>query len=169
MATTVTASGNLSLILNFLASFSGDTSGQRQAAVSNTKTYGSGGTAIDGFFKGTAVCAAGDWLLAHATDPLQGMGDAAFSDGLTVAGKKLKMLYIRNEDATNSITITRKTGNPLPIFNADADALTIQPGGTFFLDIPNGTAALTTGTNDGLTIAVSGGSPNATVVAVYGS
>ena len=60
-------------------------------------------------------------------------------------------------------------GNPLPIVAAAGDAFTIQPGGTYFLDIPNGTAALTTGTNDGLTISVSGGSPNATVVAVYGS
>ncbi len=171
MADTITYSGNASIVASLNAAISGDKTGAQAAALSKVLTFAaSGGTAptLSGFFKGTITAAAGDLLLAHASDPLQGMGDATYSQGFTVAGTKLKFLYIENTDTTNSITISRGTTNGLPIFNAADDAITLAPGDFFLYYKAAGTAALTTGTNDKLTIAVSGGSPTATVIAAYG-
>lgn len=169
MATTNTPSGTISLTASLFNTFTGDSTGNRSQQVSVTKLLDSVNTPIAGFFKGEAIAAAGDWLLAHASDPLSGMGDAAYSDGFTVSGKKLTLLLIVNKDATNSITITRKTAAGLPIFEADGDAIIIKAGGIFMYFNPTGTAALTTTVNDGLTIAVSGGTPACDVMAAYRS
>jgi hypothetical protein len=171
MATTATYSGALSLGVTVTAALGGDRSGTSvDTAGLSAALAPTGGTAptISGSFKGTATCAAGDWLLAHASDPLGTMGDATYSTGFTVASSKLKVLMVVNLDSTNSITIARGTTNGLPIFNAADDAITLAPGDCFFYYKQAGTAALTTGSNDKLTISVSGGSPTATVMAVYG-
>ena len=171
MALTTTLSGNATLQANFKSVFSVDRSGEETVGFSDLLTFAAAGgdaPTISGFFKGTATCAAGDWLLAHATDPLQSMGDAGYSEGFTVASTKLKFLYIENLDTTNTITISRGTTNGLPIFNAADDAITLAAGDFFCYYKKAGTAALTTGSNDKLTIAVGGGSPTATIIAAYG-
>ncbi len=118
--------------------------------------------------RGTGTAAAGDLLLAHATDPLQGMGDAAYAPGFTVASSKLKTLVIQNTDSTDSITVARGAANGLPVFDAASDAITLAPGDFFIYHKKAGTAALTTGSNDKLTISVSAGSPTFEIMAIYG-
>jgi hypothetical protein len=172
MANVYTYSGNLSLSALLKVVFTGDQAGTISADVSKPLTFAaSGGDAvITGFFKGDATCAAGDWLMAHASDPLQAMGTAVYSPGFTVAGSKLKLLYVENLDATNSITIARGATNGLAIFDTAGDSVTIKPGGFRVWYDPAGiTGALSTGSNDKATVSVSGGSPTAKVVAMYGS
>lgn len=171
MALTTTLSGSLRIEPNFKSAFSGDRSGEEQINDAQVILFAaSSGDAptLTGFFKGTATCAAGDWLLAHASDPLGSMGNAGYNQGFTVDGSKLKFFYVRNTDSTNSITITRKTSSGLPIFNADGDAVTLAPGDIFMFYKKAGTAALTTTSNDGLTISVSAGNPTCIVIAAYG-
>jgi hypothetical protein len=172
MATSYSHSGSLTLKAFLKATASGDQTGSHTAEIDELLTFAlSGGdTTMIGFIKGaTVTCAAGDWLLAHATDPFQSMGDAAYSPGFTVAGSKLKLIIIINTDAANSITVARKASTGLPIFNADGDAITIGPGGFECRYIPGGTAALSTGVNDALAISVSAGSPTCTVLLGYGA
>lgn len=129
-----------------------------------------GGSAptISGFLRGQITAAAGDLLLAHATDPFQSMGSAEWSPGFVVASSKLKLLYIINTDATNSITVACGATNGLPIFDAASDAITLAAGDCFLYHKKAGTAALTTGSNDKLTISVGGGTPTAYIVALFG-
>ena len=171
MATTATYSAGLKIDGYASAALGTDRSGSEIDRIfENIVFAAAGGTAptISGFFKGTATCAAGNWLLAHATDPLQGMGDAGYSEGFTVASSKLKLLMVKNTDTTNSITLSRGTTNGLPIFDAADDAITLAPGDVFFFYKKAGTAALTTGSNDKLSITVSAGSPTCEVRAWYG-
>jgi hypothetical protein len=129
-----------------------------------------GGTAptLSGFLKGILTTAAGDILLAHATDPFQSMGSAEYSPGFTVASSKLKLLVIRNTHASISFAVARKSTNGLPIFDAASDAVTVTAGGCFVYYNPAGTAALTTGSNDALTITPVSGNPTAVLSAFYG-
>lgn len=171
MALTTTLSGSATLQATAKSLYSGDRAGEETVSFSDLLTFAaSGGDAptISGFFKGTATCAAGDWLLAHATDPLGAMGDAGYNQGFTVASSKLKLLYIKNLDSTNSITIARGATNGLPLFDTANDSITLAPGDIFIFYKKAGTAALTSGSNDKLTIAVSAGSPTCTVIALYG-
>ena len=171
MSVTTTYSGSVSLALRLAAALSGDRTGSEVATASDSITFAAAGgdaPTLSGFLSGTAAAAAGDWLLAHATDPLQGMGDAAYSEGFAVAGTKLKLLYIKNNNSTNSATIARGATNGLPLFDTAGDSITLAPGDIFLFYKKAGTAALTTGSNDKLTVSVSGGTPSLTVVAAYG-
>ena len=171
MATTYAYSGSSAISLQANVAFSGDYSGNQRAERAVTRTYAAaGGTAptISGFLNGQLTVAAGDILLAHATDPFQGMGDAAWAEGFTVAGSKLKALYLRNCDTTRSIVVARGAANGLPIFDAAGDSITLQPLGTYFMEWPSGLAALTTGSNDKLTLTPSAGNPLMDLMAVYG-
>jgi hypothetical protein len=171
MATTYAVSGVLNLTLNIKVTASGDQTGTTNLDISELLRFAPSGAdaVITGGWKGTAVCAAGDWLMAHASDPLGSMGTAAYSPGFTPASSKLKLLVVINEDGTNSITIARKTTNGLNIFPTADHSITVAANGIFVWYSPAGSAALTTGSTDGLTIAVSGGTPSATVLAGYGS
>jgi len=172
MATTVTYSGVMRLAVELIGRFTVDTTGGRTAKTDQTINWSAAGGSdptLAGFLAGTvSVAGATDLLLAHATDPFQGGGDAAYSDGFTVAGSKLKLLWIRNTHATGSLTVARKATNGLPVFDAASDAVTIQPGGIWMTYLPTGTAALTTGSNDGLTVTPSSGTVTAEVVVAYG-
>jgi hypothetical protein len=123
---------------------------------------------VSGFLAGQFTAAAGDLLLAHATDPLGAMGSETYSAGFSPASSKLKILAIQNTDATNTVTVARAAANGLPIFAAAGDGTTLDAGGCFFWFNKAGTAALTTGTNDALTISVGGGTPICNLVAIYG-
>lgn len=167
-----TYEGSLGLFLNATATADGDpVSGVHKLAQSlEAALAASGGTAptISGFLAGEIVAAAGDLLLAHDTDPFQGMGSSTYSAGFSPASSKIKALFIKNTDATNTITIARAASNGLPVFDTAGDSITLAAGDCFFYFKKAGTAALTTGSNDALTISVGGGAPTADVVVIYG-
>lgn len=167
-----TYAGTISLALNATATASGDpVAGVHTLAESLFAILApSGGSAptITGYLAGSITAAAGDLLLAHDTDPFQGMGSEAYSAGFSPASAKIKAIYFKNTDSTNTITIARGNTNGLPIFNAADDAITLAAGDCFFYYKKAGTAALTTGSNDKLTISVGAGSPTADVVVIYG-
>lgn len=174
MANTGTVAGSVGITASLAEVLAGDQSGQIKSAMSATLRFAAAASLPDiaqasGFLYGKPVCAAGDWLLAHLTDPFNAMGDAVYPGGFSPAAKKIKAIIIRNLDATNSITIARGTLLGLPIFSAADDAITIPAGGLFVLTLPAGSAAITTGVNDKLTIAVGGGTPQAEVLVVYGT
>lgn len=172
MATVYSYSGVSRIEYELGVSFSSDSEGGRYGRLNDRTIWSpAGGTAptIAGWLKGTFTAAAGDLLLAHPTDPLQGMGDSVYSDGFTAAGNRLKALYIRNADATQSMTILRGALLGLPIFVNPSDGLTIQPGGKIWLEFPTGTDVLASGGNDKLEVTVSGAHTAASdILAVYG-
>ena len=173
MATTYSFSGSLTLTILAQVVFSGETVGIQQGKYSRSITMDpTGGDAptVSGFLSGgidistTPV----DMLLAAATDPLQGAGSAEYSPGFTVAGSKIKYFYLRNSHATGSITISRGAANGLPIFDAASDAITVLAGSMVLLEFKAGTAALTTTSNDKLTIVGSAAHITADILVVYG-
>lgn len=172
MAITTAYSGSARLEVKLRCAYSGERGGGESADFLLSAALAAAGgddPTLSGFVQGTLVAAAGDLLLAHATDPLQAMGSARYSEGFTVAGSKLKLLVIRNNDPTNSVTIIRGAANGLPIFLAAGDGVTLGPGQVLFLYNPAGlTAALTTGSNDKLTVSVSAGTPSCDFLAAYG-
>jgi hypothetical protein len=174
MAVTGSPSGKTTLNIELANAFSGDRGGDEKTneALQTITWVASGGTpTISGWVKGTITAAAGDWLMAHATDPFGTMGDATYCTGGAPSPgvSKLKMLYVRNTHATESITVAQGAASGLPgIFAAAGDGVIVQPGGIFLWYDPDGTAALTTTSNDKLTISVSSGSPSGVVIAAYG-
>lgn len=171
MATTYTYSGQLVTSLEGSVTFSGDATGTQKGSGGGSVAFAaSGGTAptTSGFLKGTlTISAPGDILLAHATDPFQGFGDAVYASGFTVAGSKLKSLLIRNTGSSGSVVIIRAAANGLPIFQAAGDGIELAAGDVFLWHKTAGTAALTTGTNDALTLTPTG-TATLEVTAVYG-
>ena len=171
MAVTTAFSGSANISLEAIATFTVDRTGAQRSAINKAITFAaSGGTAptISGWVYGTLTCAAGDLLMAHATDPFGTMGNADYAPGFTVASSKLKLFYFENTDSTNTITVARGATAGLPIFDAANDSITLDAGGLFLWFLKAGSAALTTTSNDKLTIAVGGGSPTAICLALYG-
>jgi hypothetical protein len=98
------------------------------------------------------------------------MGDATYPAGFAPSGThKIKMLFIRNNDATNTVTLSRGTTNGLPIFNAADDAITLAAHDFFLYYKEAGTAILTSGSNDKLTVAIGGGTPSCDILVIYGT
>ena len=173
MAVTSTYEGSLSLRLEALAKLAGDYDGLKRALVQINRTFApAGGSAptISGFLFGTATVTTTptDVLLAHATDPLQGLGDATYPDGFTVAGAKLKGLWLRNNDTVDAVLVERAAANGLPVFDAAGDGISIPAGGEVWLYLPAGTAALSTGSNDALTLTAAAGTCSLEILAIYG-
>ena len=172
MAVTRAVTGEYAQSLIMRTSLTGDRTGGDRGEVSKNITFNSAVTApiSTGYMVGAFTAAAGDWELAHADDPLGAMGDAAYSDGFTVAGTKIKYIRVENTDSTNSITLTRTVATGLTLFLAAADdAITIPAGGVFEFYAPAGGDALTNDTNDHLTVSVSAGAPTGKIFVVYGS
>lgn len=172
MATTYSYSGSLIMTLLGLVTFSGDTTGAQQTKTSVNVTFdpstGDSPT-ISGYLAGSlSFSGSVDMLLADSTDPMQGAGNAAYSPGFTVASSKLKAIYIKNTSASASITVARGAAAGLPIFDAASDAITIPPSGIIYLQFNAGTAALSTTTNDKLTITSSSGTATGDLVVFYG-
>jgi hypothetical protein len=174
MAASAVYSGSISLTAQLQAILGTDLSGSQVGKFLRSLSFSaSGGAAptLTGFVHAAAVvCAAGDWLLADASDPFQSMGDAQYSQGFAPAGAKPKLITVANLDTVNTITVKRGAANGLTLFDTAGAGQVIQPGGFLFFYDPTGATcgALTTGSNDKLTIAVSGGSPNAEVLIGYG-
>lgn len=173
MSVTRTTSGTLSLKTLLGTLVTGDWGGGEALNSAITITLAATGGAaptVTGWMKGTlSLSGAVTLLLAHATDPLQGAGDATYSPGLTVASSKLKGLIIKVDSSSGGNLTIERPANPLPIFNALGDALTLDPGGMFVFFLEDGTAALTTGSNDALLITPSAGTVTGTIIALYGS
>lgn len=173
MAITTTYTGTFTLDMLANAALTGDAAGNyRLPALAKAVTFAAaGGTAptIAGFMYGIGTfTGVTHILLAHATDPLQGAGDCGYSLGFTVAGSKLKLLYIENTHATITLRVAREATLGLPIFVAGSDAVDLPPGGIFCLHFPAGTAALTTGSNDGLAVTPTDTGCTALFIALYG-
>ena len=173
MATTVTYSGRTLLEISLRAAYSGERSGGEEAEDKVSVTFAAaGGTAptLSGFVEGviTATTTPTNILVAHASDPFQGLGSAEYSRGFAPASAKLKLIYFRNTDDTDSVTIARAAANGLPIFDAAGDAITLAPGEVFLLYRKAGTAALTTGSNDALALTASANTPEVFCILGYG-
>lgn len=174
MATTYTYGGTLEISASAQASAGTDWSGTVAAALASSIEFAvSGGTppTISGFLRGTGTATNGDILIANSTDPLQGMGDSTFSPGFTVAGSKLKFLMVVNNDTTQTITFSNGAANGTTIFDGtNTHGEKIEPGGLWLYYDPTGalSAALTTGSNDKITVAISGGTPEFDLLAFYG-
>lgn len=172
MATTYTYGGSRQVILEFLAVASVDQTGTTKARVDSSRTFAAAGGAdpdTSGYLKGAlSVSGSGDILLAHATDPLQSFGDATYSPGFTVAGAKIKAIYLKNTAAAGNLTVARAAAAGCPIFDGAEDSVVLQPGDVFYREFAAGTAALTTGANDAVTLTASAGTVTADLWVVYG-
>lgn len=173
MAIVTSYSGSLTLALQLLCAYSGERTGSEQADDRVSVQFDpAGGDAptLSGFLEGVAAVTntPTDLLLAHATDPLQGLGSARYSEGFSVASSKIKVIHFRNEDATNSVIIARAAANGLPLFEDDEDALRLGPGDFLTLTRKAGLAALTTGGNDALTVVTSAGTASLRLIVGYG-
>lgn len=164
----------------FLGALSGDKGGSEVPGelLKFIQTWSNtGGTAPtwDGWLYGEFTVSAGDILAAHATTPVLGSAaNATYSTGLTSNGKKPKLIYLRNTIAvggTGTFTVIRGAANGLPVFLAANDGLTLTPGGVWIWSDPAGSVvgALSSGSNDKLTLAVTAGTPTAELLIVYGS
>ncbi len=173
MAGTATYGGTFALDITATATLGTDwAGGQRIPSIANAITLAAaGGTAptISGWLYGTVTLTeAATLLLAHATDPFAGAGDSGYCLGFTVASSKLKILYIKNTSATQTIAVARAAANGLTVFDAASDAITLAAGDIMCWYKPAGTAALTTGSNDGLTLTPSLTGATAIICAIYG-
>ncbi len=173
MAGTGAYTGVLGLTVTGRNTLGGDWAGVQQiptiADAINFAAAGGSAPTISGWLYGTVTLTeAVTLLLAHATDPFQGAGDSLYSLGFTVASSKLKLLYIKNTSESQTIAVARGATNGLPIFDAASDAITLAVGDILCLYKKAGTAALTTGSNDGLTLTPSLTGATAIICAVYG-
>lgn len=174
MSVTNTPAGSASIVLALSNLLSGDASGQ-ELCPSISLGYSFAATealpimGCAGWLYGRPVCQAGNWSIASATNPFGAMGNMLYSRNLAPGGKVVKLFYVRNLDPTNSVTLTRAATNGCPLFNAASAGIVIPAGGMFLFIDPTGTTipALTTGTNDAITIAVSAGTPQVEVLIAY--
>lgn len=167
MATTRAYAATLKIESTARVTATGDKSGSVEGKHIKNVTYAAaGGTAptISGYLVGRVNPATPTaYLLAAATAPF-----GEYSEGFTVAGTKIKEVVLYNEDTTNSITIERTSANGCPIFDAAGDGVTLLPGAQCVITFPAGTAALTTTSNDSITVTPSAGTPSLFILVKYG-
>ncbi len=170
MAVTKVLSGALNLTVELKAALGGDFAGTEIARVVKLLTFtDSGGTEPDLatflVVESLDVTGATSYLLAAAAAPfgsyMRGLAPAAGVD-------KVKAFYVENLHASASIALIRKTAGGLTLFDTATAGLTI-PAGAFVLMSPhNGGAALTTTSNDGITITPSAGTVPVKIIVGYG-
>ncbi len=174
-ADTYTLAAQLDLTATFSAVASGDNTGNLSASIIQSLTFDvDGGTVptVSAWVHGTVVAAAGNWLIADP-DPFQSQGNAVFQPPLFAMSTthKLKFLYVANNDGTYAVTMINGASAGTTIFDGTAShGNKIEPGG-FFLDYdPAGikSGALTTTTNDKITLSVAGGTPSLEVLMGFG-
>ncbi len=175
-ATTYTYSGHIDLAASFAVLFGGDSSGSQSAGLTQQSIdwAADAGNAptVSGWVHAAAVAAAaGNWLVADA-DPFGSMGDAVFSPGFTMGTThKIKLFAVINSDSTYSATIINGASAGTTFFDGTAShGVTVEPGGIVFIYDPTGarSGALTTTSNDKMTVSVSGGAPSLEVLIAYG-
>lgn len=170
MATTVTMSGSLTVSGSLNATLSGDKTGGEVDKLYEANTYAAaGGSAptVDGWTSGSiSIAIATDYLVAAAT--------AAFgshSEGLVPSTKKIKALYIKNTSAAGAgnLAVARGAAAGLTVFDAAGDSITLPPGGSILIQFETGTAAITTGASDKLSLSPSAGTVTADIKIWWGS
>lgn len=178
MAVTYELSGQHSLTAFFQATASGDRTGAEKVSLSQSITFNDAGGSepdLQVFLNGTGTVSNGSpitILLAAASDPLAGSGDAGYyPPDQTGASKKLKYIRIRNTTAAGggTLQVEGATGNVCPVFDAAGDSITIRPQGHFELYQYDGLAAMTSLANDGLTLTSSSGAVTYSITVAYGS
>jgi hypothetical protein len=175
MSITRTFSGSLDINAVAKDTLSGDIAGTESIVRALSIAFAaSGGSAptISGFITGAVATSTtpADLLLAHATNIFVNFGGTAtYSTGFTVAGSKVKLLLLENLDTTNSITVTTPHLHSFPIIQAaDQSLRDLGPGDVYLFFAKAGSAALTTGSNDALTLVSSAGTPQLQVSVLYG-
>ncbi len=175
-AVTYTHGGTIEHRLNLNRTGSGDYSSSESVNETDLiQIQNSGGSDpdMDGFLNGDLTFPdtdPHDILLAAASDPLGVLGDAGYSSGF-VPGTTHKVKYIEivNTGSVGTITVVSKATVGAPLFAALGDGVVLQPNGGFIkLYVPPGTAALTTTTNDALTLTASDEAATGRIAVVYG-
>lgn len=176
MATTRTQTGSFLIQPKFRVNYGGDQAGGIETPdalrlLQQWNADGGDDPSFVGWLYGEITVSAGDILLAHATDPFGSMGDAVYSDGLDPAGAKLKLVYLRNTDDAESVAVATAATNGLDIFSAAGEGITLGPGCSFLWEDLTGDliGALSSGSNDALTLTESGGAPVVVLLALYGT
>ena len=172
MSTTYSNSGGARLEIELVSRFGGDSGGSRIGRMQQTVAWepvGGASPQLSGWLRGAFLPAAGELRLAHPTDPLGGMGDSQYSDGLTPEGARLHGFWVKNNDAAASLTLTRAVSGGAPIFEVAGDGLTLGPGEQCLLLFTGGRGPLQNGISDGVTIAVSAAFTTAAdIFVIYG-
>lgn len=112
-------------------------------------------------------------FIAHASDPFQAAGDAAYSDpSFSPAGKKAKILWWRAPNSnTANITVARASTQGFLGFAGASHGMVLSPGGQLLWSDPGGDVggALTTASNDRFTITPASGTQEVDMLVVYGT
>lgn len=175
MAVTATPSGSFSLSVALQNALSGDQGGTATLSASVARTLKVSATApeieVGGGWYGVATTTTTPTTiqLAHATDPLQGLGNAAPAQGYTPATHKLCAIYMENQSATVTVTVIAAATNTLAGCGwAASDVMwSLQPYGVFGGTFPAGSTALTAGSNDGVTLTASATTADVKIVCLF--
>lgn len=169
MAQTSTVSASLNVTVKVAALITGDLIAalpqSRELLVS--QEYNDGGTG--GALKSQGVLA-GSISITGATDYLLGAATAPFGSynaGFTANGKLVKHIIIKNTGAVE-LRLKKKATGGFGIFSGSTDYMPIPAGQTVVIPT-HGTTAITTGTDDGITITPASGTGTADIVVLYGT
>ena len=102
-------------------------------------------------------------LAASANESIDLAGVLTNAFGTTLTFTKVKALIVKAaDDNTNSVVVSRPASG-VPIFDAEADAITLPPGGCFAVVIPSAAGkTVTASTGDLINIANSAGTTGVT-------
>ncbi len=174
MATTVTPAGAISASISLSNLLAGDQSGAPTigASVSRTMKVSAAAPEIEvggGWYGIATATTVTSISLAHATDPLQGLGDAAPAQGYSMTGRKLCALYMENLSSTITVDVKVPAANGLVSLGwaASGWVCVLQPYGFFCMSFPAGSATLTAGTNDLITLTTSSSTAQVKIVALF--
>lgn len=176
MANTRTPTGSVQASATLTHTLAGDEVGSPTMTLANTQAILAGAALpnIDGDtgFYGVATCTSTptDIELAHATDPLQGLGDATQFQAQSPASKKLKALMMKNLSAAAYIDVTNHATLGLAGMGWAASQLIkrIMPNGCLLWTDPAGSTAMVNDTNDHVTLTAQTGTPTLAILAIYG-
>ena len=176
MATTRTPTGSVQATHSLSHTLTGDEVGSPTISLQNQQSVQAGAALpnIDGDtgFHGVATVTTTptDIELAHATDPLQALGDATQFQGQSPASKKLKALLLKNLSAASYIDVKMPATLGLAGLGFAASQLIkrIMPNGHLSWSDPGGSTAMVNDTNDHLELTAQVGTPQLEILAIYG-
>lgn len=170
MSVTVTGSGYINSNPHVRFALSGDFTGSQvfEDAVTAQLAAGVWPTPA-GALKGTwSSSGAASLLLAHATDPFQGAGDAGYSEGFTPGtGYEVFFIRIRNTHASAYLKVEMGATNGFPLFDAAGEGAKVYAGGHMDFSNPAGWGAIESGVSDLLTLTPETGTVTAVITVFY--
>lgn len=177
MANTRVFSGSFSITATGVNTVTGDEAGVASFGTAFTRTLKTGASApeieVDGGWEGVATVTTTPTSIqvAHATDPLQGLGDVAPAQGYVPTGKKLRALKLENLSAADSITasIPATLGLAGTGLAANDKIAVLQPRAGWGQTFPNNTTGLTAGTNDAIALVASANTPQLRITVYLGA